>query len=124
LAILAELALEVYSVERLPELADRALRRLTELGYANVHLTTGNGSLGWAEYAPYEGMIVAAGAPTVPTVLVDQMAEGGRLVIPVGSRQAQVLTLVEKHAGGLSKKDITGCVFVPLLGEHGWPLEE
>lgn len=124
LAILAELALEVYSVERLPELADHALQRLTALGYANVHLTTGNGSLGWPAYAPYEGMIVAAGAPAIPTSLVDQVAEGGRLVIPVGSRHAQVLTLVEKRPDGLSKKAITDCVFVPLLGEHGWPSEE
>ena len=124
LAILAELALDVYSVERLPDLADQALRRLKQLGYLNVHLTTGNGSLGWSEHAPYEAMIVAAGAPTVPTSLVEQLAEGGRLVIPVGTRQAQVLTLVEKHASGLSRKEITGCVFVPLLGEHGWPSED
>ena len=123
LAILAELALEVYSVEHLPELAALALQRLEQQGYLNVHITQGNGSLGWPEHAPYDAMIVAAGAPRLPRPLVDQLAKDGRLVIPIGSRQAQTLTLVEKHEDGLEMSEITSCVFVPLLGEHGWSVE-
>ncbi len=123
LAILAELALEVYSVEHLPELAAQALQRLEQLGYLNIHITQGNGSLGWPEHAPYDAMIVTAGAPKLPQPLVDQLAKGGRLVIPIGSRQAQTLTLVEKDEDGLEIREITSCVFVPLLGEHGWSLE-
>jgi protein-L-isoaspartate(D-aspartate) O-methyltransferase len=124
LAILAELALEVYSVERLPELAEPATYRLGRFGYLNVHITAGNGSLGWPEHAPYDGLIVAAAAPEVPQPLVDQLAQRGRLVIPIGPRQAQALTLVEKHGHTLERAEITSCVFVPLVGEHGWPEEE
>ena len=120
LAILSQLALEVYSIERLPELADQSLRRLEELGYLNVHVTVGNGSLGWLEHAPYEGILIAAGAPAVPPPLVRQLADGGRMAIPIGSQQVQTLTLVEKRHGTLSQQPITACVFVPLLGEYGW----
>ena len=121
LAILAELALEVYSVERLPELAAGALRRLEPLGFLNVHISPGNGSLGWPEHAPYDGIVVAAGSPGIPQPLVDQLADGGRLVIPVGSPQAQTLTLAEKRSGQVRLTALTSCVFVPLVGEHGWP---
>ena len=120
LAILSQLALEVYSIDRLPELAEQALRRLEHLGYLNVHVTVGNGSMGWPDYAPYEGMLVAAGAPDIPSPLVRQLAAGGRLVIPLGSQQAQTLTLVEKRRDALHQQAITSCVFVPLLGEYGW----
>lgn len=120
LAILSQLALEVYSIDRLPELAEQALRRLEHLGYLNVHVTVGNGSMGWPDYAPYEGMLVAAGAPDIPPPLVRQLADGGRLVIPLGSQQAQTLTLVEKRRDALHQQAITRCVFVPLLGEYGW----
>lgn len=120
LAILSQLALEVYSIDRLPELAEQALRRLEHLGYLNVHVTVGNGSMGWPDYAPYEGMLVAAGAPDIPSPLVRQLADGGRLVIPLGSQQAQTLTLVEKRRDALHQQAITSCVFVPLLGEYGW----
>lgn len=123
LTILAELALEAYSVERLPELATHALRRLEQLGYLNVHLTSGNGSLGWPEHAPYDGIVVAAGAPTMPQPLIDQLGDGGRLVIPVGSHQAQTLTVVEKRGNELRVTEVTSCVFVPLIGEQGWPQE-
>ncbi len=121
LAILAELALEVYSVERLPDLATTAVSRLERLGYLNVHLSSGNGSLGWAEHAPYDGVVVAAGAPGIPTPLVDQLADGGRLVIPIGPPEAQTLTLVEKRGQRIQQTSVTTCVFVPLIGEHGWP---
>ena len=121
MAILAELALEVYSIERVPELAEQALGRLQQLGYLNVHISTGNGSLGWPEHAPFEGMIVAASAPNIPQPLVDQLGEEGRLVIPIGPHQVQTLTLLEKHHGELLVKEITSCVFVPLVGHYGWP---
>ena len=123
LAILAELALEVYSVERLPELASGALERLAQLGFLNVHVSSGNGSLGWPEHAPYDGIVVAAGSPGIPQPLVDQLADGGRLVIPVGSPQTQTLTLAEKRAGQMHLTALTQCVFVPLVGQHGWPEE-
>jgi len=121
LAILAELALEVYSVERLPELASGALRRLEQVGFLNIHLSPGDGSLGWPEHAPYEGIVVAAGSPGIPQPLVEQLADGGRLVIPVGSPQTQTLTLAEKRSGQVRLTALTQCVFVPLVGEHGWP---
>ena len=121
LAILAELALEVYSVERHPELAEAAAQRLEQLECLNAHLTTGNGSLGWPAHAPYDGIIVTAGAPQLPQALVDQLGEDGRLVIPIGSQQAQMLTLVEQHHGKVQTREIASCVFVPLIGLEGWP---
>lgn len=124
LAILAQLALEVFSVERLPGLAEQARARLERLGYLNVHMTYGNGSVGWAEHAPYDAIVVGAAAPSIPQPLIEQLAERGRLVIPVGPRQSQILTLVEKHGGTLHMRQITSCVFVPFIGEYGWPSDE
>ena len=115
-AILAELALEVYSIERHPELAEAARQRLERLGYLNVHLRTGNGSLVWRAHAPYEGIMVTAAAPELPQSLVDQLADEGRLVIPLGPYQAQLLTLVEKRRGAVQQRAIASCVFVPLIG--------
>lgn len=123
LAILAELALEVYSVERIPELAEQAMSRLADLGYLNIHISTGNGTLGWPEHAPYEAMLVTAAAPAIPQALVDQLADGGRLVIPVGSQQTQTLTLAQRRGSRLHLEPITTCVFVPLVGEQAWPDE-
>jgi protein-L-isoaspartate(D-aspartate) O-methyltransferase len=120
LAILAQLALEVYSVERLPELGASALRRLEQLGFLNVHMSSGNGTLGWPEHAPFDAIVVAAGAPNIPQALVDQLISSGRLVIPVGSQQQQTLLLAEKRLDQLHVTEITQCVFVPLVGEHGW----
>ena len=123
-AILAELALEGCSVGRVPGLSQRAAQQLEGLGYFNVHINTGNGSLGWPEPGIlFEGILVTAGAPQVPASLVNQLGEGGRLVIPVGSRDTQTLTLVEKRQGHLQAHDITNCVFVPLIGEQGWEPE-
>ena len=123
MAILAELALEVYSVERLAVLAEKARARLQQLGYVNVHVTTADGSLGRPESGPYDGILITAGAPEVPVPLVEQLAEGGRFVIPLGGAQAQMLTLFEKRAGHLMRQEITGCVFVPLRGRYGWASE-
>ena len=119
-AVLAELALEVFSVERLPELLAAAGTRLERLGYLNVHLTPGNGSLGWPEHAPFEGIVVAAASPDIPEPLLDQLAEGGRMILPIGGPTAQTLVEVEKRQGALRRQEIAGCVFVPLVGQHGW----
>jgi len=120
-AILAELAREVYTIERFPELAHRASSILKELGYTNVQVIKGNGSEGLPDYAPYDGIIVAAGAPSIPQSLVDQLAKGGRLVIPIGSLYLQTLHVVKKtEEGKIDTKKLFDCTFVPLLGKGGW----
>ena len=119
-ALLAELALEVFSVERLPELLAAANTRLEELGCLNVHLTPGNGSLGWPEHAPFDAIIVAAASPDIPPPLLEQLAEGGRVILPVGGPSAQTLIESEKRQGGIHRVEIAGCIFVPLMGQHGW----
>lgn len=124
LAILGHLALEAYSVERLPQLAEQAVRRLERVGYLNVHVTVGDGSAGWPDHAPYDAIVVAAGAPNIPRPLVEQLVDGGRLAIPVGSVQVQTLTLIEKHGGMLQQQAVTSCVFVPMVGRYGWRPEE
>ena len=122
-AILAELALEVYSVERIPDLLIAAEERLSRLGYLNVHLTTSNGSLGWPGHAPYDAVIVTAAAPDVPHALLDQLADGGRMAIPVGSAGEQMLHRITKQGARLHREQIASCVFVPLIGAEGWPPE-
>ena len=119
-AILAELALEVFSVERLPELLASAKTRLEGLGYLNVHLTPGNGSLGWPEHAPYDAIIVTAASPDIPPPLLEQLAEGGRMVLPIGGPSEQTLVEVEKRQGSIRRLEIAGCIFVPLVGQYGW----
>lgn len=121
-ALLAELAGRVYSIERLPELASRARALLDELGYGNIALMTGDGTIGWSKYAPYEAILVSAAAPRVPKTLVDQLAPAGKLLVPVGGRDLQRLVLVRRTAdGGTTEWTVTGCVFVPLVGRFGWP---
>jgi protein-L-isoaspartate(D-aspartate) O-methyltransferase len=119
-AILAELALEIFSIERLPELLSSAKARLDELGCLNVHVRTGDGSLGWPEQAPFDAIMVAAASPDVPGPLLEQLGDGGRLVLPIGGPHAQTLVEVEKRRGGLRRSAIAECVFVPLVGQHGW----
>jgi protein-L-isoaspartate(D-aspartate) O-methyltransferase len=119
-SILAELALEVFSIERLPELLSSAKARLDAMGCLNVHLMVGDGSLGWPEEAPFDAVIVAAAAPDVPDPLAEQLAEGGRMVLPIGGLHAQTLVEMEKRQGSLQRVAIAECVFVPLVGEHGW----
>lgn len=119
-SILAELAGEVYSVERIDILAERARSSLNNLGYANVQIKVGDGTEGWSEFAPYDRILVTAAAPYVPVPLIDQLAEGGKMVIPVGEAFNQVLTLVIKKSGAISQEGICSCVFVPLLGKYGW----
>jgi protein-L-isoaspartate(D-aspartate) O-methyltransferase len=120
-ALLAELSSNVYAVERIPELTQRARDVLDALGYGNVALVTKDGTTGWAKYAPYDAILVGAAAPGVPDALVDQLQPGGRLLIPVGDRNHQELTLVRRKAdGGTEEEIVTGCVFVPLIGRFGW----
>jgi len=122
LAILAELARETFSVERFGPLAEQSRDRLRELGYRNIEIRTGDGTLGWPERAPFDGIIVTAGAPRIPLPLIEQLSEGGRLVIPVGEERHQELYRVVKEGGGTRKEYFGGCVFVPLVGEHGWDM--
>ena len=123
-AILAELANWVYSIERIPRLAERAKTTLERLGYRNISIRVGDGSLGWPEVAPFEAIIVTAGAPDLPPSLLEQLQQGGRLVIPVGSSCSQTLRRVIKGEKGLQQEDLAGCVFVKLVGEQGWRIEE
>ena len=119
-AILAEIAGEVYSVERFALLAKASEKVLTSLGYRNCHVKVGDGTLGWGEYAPYDGIVVTAGSPGIPEGLVDQLKEGARIVIPIGGGFSQVLTVVEKKGRSIKTTEVCGCVFVPLVGEDGW----
>ncbi len=119
-ALLAELADRVYSVERIRELAVRARVALDALRYSNVAILTGDGTVGWSRYAPYDAVLVAAAAPSVPDALVAQLAEGGRLLIPIGGKDVQRLTLIRRTAAGVEEHEITTCVFVPLVGRYGW----
>ena len=119
-AILAELAAEVVTVERIAALAEGAAAVLAELGYHNVRVHVAGETLGWPEEAPYDGIIVTAGAPGVPRALLNQLAPGGRLVIPVGARDVQELLLVAKTARGLTTRRLGPCRFVPLVGDSAW----
>jgi protein-L-isoaspartate(D-aspartate) O-methyltransferase len=119
-AILAELANRVYSIERLLGLSQRARQILQDLGYRNVALKVGDGTLGWPEEAPFDAILVSAGAPSVPQPLVDQMTVGARLVIPVGDHFSQELVLVERLPEGIRKTNMGGCRFVDLIGKCAW----
>ena len=122
-AILAELGLEVYSVERLPELLLPAKTRLLSLGYSNITLTSGDGSLGWPERAPFDAVLVSAAAPEIPRSLLAQVGTGGRMVLPVGPPNAQMLIEVERRPEAVHRREVASCVFVPLIGEQGWRSE-
>jgi len=119
-AVVSMLAREVHTVELLPDLAQSAAERLQRLGYANVHVHTGDGTLGWPEPSPYDAILIAAAAPAVPEPLLQQLAEGGRLIAPVGEEDKQELHLVTKREGQLLVKQGGPCRFVPLMGQHGW----
>jgi protein-L-isoaspartate(D-aspartate) O-methyltransferase len=119
-ALLATLAEQVFSIERVPALLDRARDILQQLGARNVSLLLGDGTLGWRDYAPYDGIVVGAAAPDVPQPYAEQLAEGGRLVIPIGTREEQVLSVFTKRGGQLERRDVAPVRFVPLLGTHGW----
>jgi protein-L-isoaspartate(D-aspartate) O-methyltransferase len=119
-AILAEIAGEVYTVERIAALNDRAKEILSKLGYRNVQFKFFNGTLGWPEHSPYEAIIVTAGAPGIPEPLIEQLAEGGRMVIPVGDSLGQDLLKIGKVGGETQTEDLGAVRFVKLVGEYGW----
>ncbi|NQT29788.1 MAG: protein-L-isoaspartate(D-aspartate) O-methyltransferase [Candidatus Saganbacteria bacterium] len=119
-AILAELCKKVYSIERIETLAKPAEKVIKELGYNNIEFVVGDGTNGYPQSAPYAGIIVTAGCPEIPQPLIDQLKDQGRLVIPVGSRYQQILTLVKKEGPEINIEESVGCVFVPLLGKFGW----
>lgn len=122
-AILAELCHRVFTIERISPLASRARKTLDKLGYGNVVVKIGDGTLGWKEEAPFDAIIVTAGAPEIPQPLLDQLKIGGRLVIPVGGEFMQALIRVRKTEKGIEREDMGGCRFVKLIGEHGWKVE-
>lgn len=120
-AVLSLLARQVVSVDRVGELADAAAKRLERLGYTNVDVHRVDDVLGWPEDGPYDGIVVAAAAPEVPMSLLNQLAEGGRLVIPVGGRNTQELVRIVKTPEGAKRHNLGPCRFVPLLGRSAWP---
>jgi len=119
-SILGHLAKTVISVERLPKLAKASAGILAELGYDNIYVHVGDGTLGWPEEAPYDAIIVTAAAPAIPEPLKKQLADGGRLVVPVGPRWTQELVRVRRVGGTYQTDLLIGVAFVPLIGEHGW----
>jgi protein-L-isoaspartate(D-aspartate) O-methyltransferase len=125
-AVLSHIVAQVYTVERLADLADTAGSRLRKLGYSSVHVRQANGTLGWPEHAPYDVIIVTAGGPKIPPSLLDQLAVGGRLVIPVGTwRVGQRLVRVVRTAeDDYQYEDLEAVAFVPLIGAEGWPSGE
>jgi protein-L-isoaspartate(D-aspartate) O-methyltransferase len=119
-ALLAQLVSSVYSIERVRELSVRARAALDTMRVPNAALLVGDGTVGWSRYAPYDAIVVAAGAPMVPASLLEQLAVGGQMLIPLGDRAEQQLTLVRRSATGFESQDVTRCTFVPLLGRFGW----
>jgi protein-L-isoaspartate(D-aspartate) O-methyltransferase len=119
-AILAEIAKEVYTVERLENLSKRAEKILNKLGYKNIFYKIGDGSLGWEEFSPFDGIIVTAAAPIIPESLKLQLADNGKLVIPVGDRYTQMLKVVLRKNDKFIYEDKFFCAFVPLIGKEGW----
>jgi protein-L-isoaspartate(D-aspartate) O-methyltransferase len=122
-AVLSLLARDVIAIEYLPRLAAAARERLTRLRFKNVRVEDGDGSVAWPSGAPYDAILVAAGAPEIPAPLVEQLADGGRLLIPVGSAQEQNLLRIVKRGNQISQEILFACRFVPLRGRHGWEIE-
>jgi protein-L-isoaspartate(D-aspartate) O-methyltransferase len=119
-AVLSLLSKEVYSVEYRPELARAASERLQRLGFPNVHVHCGDGSGGLKEFAPYDAILVAAAAPSLPKPMLEQLCEGGRLIVPIGSEDHQQLVLATRHGDRFATEEHEPCRFVPLLGKYGW----
>jgi protein-L-isoaspartate(D-aspartate) O-methyltransferase len=119
-ALLSLLAHEVHSVERRPALAEAARERLARLGYRNVHVHVGDGTLGWPAAAPFDALLVAAAAPLIPPPLIEQLGESGRLVLPCGSVETQELVRLRRRGGAISREQFYPCRFVPLVGRYGW----
>lgn len=118
--LLAHLAAQVFSIERIAPLMQSARENIARAAVRNVSLLTGDGTLGWREYAPYDAILVSAGSPTIPQPLVDQLAEGGRMLIPLGGQDVQTLVVLTRQQGNIVREDMVPVRFVPLLGQHGW----
>lgn len=118
--LLAHLASQVFSIERIPALLNGARDAIGKAGVRNVSLLLGDGTLGWREYSPFDAILVSAAAPSVPQPLLDQLADGGRLLIPLGGQDVQTLALLTKKGSAVEREDILAVRFVPLLGTHGW----
>lgn len=118
--LLAHLAAQVFSIERIGPLLQAARDNIARAGVRNVSVLLGDGTLGWREYAPFDAILVSAGSPTVPQPLVDQLADGGRLLIPLGGQDIQTLAVLTKKQGQITREDVLPVRFVPLLGQHGW----
>jgi protein-L-isoaspartate(D-aspartate) O-methyltransferase len=119
-AILALLARWVYSLERIPDLAHQAIHRMRALGFSNVKIQTFDGTVGWSEVAPFDRILVTAGAPKAPRPLIEQLAPKGRLLVPEGDRASQRLVLYERRARSVSRTELDEVAFVPLVGRHAW----
>lgn len=123
-AVLSRLTAHVYSVERYETLAYQAVQRIAQLAVQNVSCYIGDGSSGWLAQAPYDRILVTAAAPELPSLLLEQLAPGGMLVIPIGSQQRQELQVYQRLPWGVHKRSLGGCVFVPLIGQQGWQERE
>jgi protein-L-isoaspartate(D-aspartate) O-methyltransferase len=119
-AILAELSKTVYTVERIRPLLEKSRELLEKLGYTNIRFKAFDGTLGWKEYAPYDAIMVTAGAPKIPQPLLDQLMDGGRMVIPIGNKYSQDLIKLTKRKDTYREENLGGCRFVDLIGVHGW----
>jgi protein-L-isoaspartate(D-aspartate) O-methyltransferase len=122
--LLAHLVEQVFTIERIPALYQLAREAIQRSGAANVSMLLGDGTLGWREYAPYDAILVSAGAPSVPEPLLAQIAEGGRMLVPVGTREEQRLVMYRRRNGQLEQKEVAPVRFVPLVGHHGWDKDE
>lgn len=122
-ALLSKLAAQVFTIERIPTLLDRAREILQQIGLRNISFLLGDGTLGWRQYAPYDAILVGAGAPEVPQTYQEQLKDGGRLLIPLGDRDEQTLFMFTRRGEKLEKQEIAPVRFVPLLGKHSWKTE-
>ena len=118
--LLSHLAARVFSIERVPELLERARDVIAECGVRNVSLMLGDGTLGWRAHAPYDAILVSAAAPDVPAPLLEQLADGGRMIVPIGDMEVQMLAMITRDGDRVERRDIAPVRFVPLWGTHGW----
>lgn len=123
-AILAELAGQVFTVERIKPLGKRAKQLLERLGYTNVNFKIFDGTYGWRDQGPYDAILVTAAAPDVPKTLIEQLKDGGRMILPIGDSSRQELVRIDLKNGVQNKTMLNYCLFVPLVGKYGWPEEE